>query len=396
MLSGFLAAACGGGSNQAATPPASSPSPAASLSASALPSASADGLARAQALVAKYSAPATQVAPLQQVLSKPPTGKTIACLQNSAGGQVYVDICNAMKAAAKILGWTVKTLDENGSVKGVGDAFTQALQLHVDGIEDSDGQRVESYPTQFAQAKKQAVPVVWTSIPLPGQTPENDGQPTFPIIGGQGQAYGQNLQTDLLGAIIATQSDCQVHLAFQTAHSLAVIKGYDEKVQSKVSNFCPNAKFTTIENPITDMGTPAANARAVSELQSTPDVNFVFSAIAPWLSGLPAAIHGAGLPARKFVSANPQETDLAALKNGTYTSLLGTQSAWFGWYAMDSFVRYFTHSPLVTEQESTNPMLVLNKATVVAIEAGGSGIEWRNGISTDSMISQFKQSWKVG
>jgi hypothetical protein len=63
---------------------------------------------------------------------------------------------------------------------------------------------------------------------------------------------------------------------------------------------------------------------------------------------------------------------------------------------MDSFVRYFTHSPLVTEQESTNPMLVLNKATVVAIEAGGSGIEWRNGISTDSMISQFKQSWKVG
>jgi ribose transport system substrate-binding protein len=348
------------------------------------------GLKAAQRMVDRLSTPVTQIAP-PKLVAKPPSGKTIVCLENAEGGAIYVQICQNAQEAAQLLGWNVKTIVEDGSLAGVGNALTQALQLHPAGIEDSDGQEVQSYPKQFAEAKSEGVPIVWTSIPLPGSTTTTDGPLTFPIVGTQGGVYSNEQQFGGQAALIAVVSRCHAHVGIDSAESLPIIKVVDDIFKRYLANFCPTATTTLINNPIADMGTPASNNRVVSALEQDPSINYVVSPLGAWVSGLAGAIRLAGLSLPGIVVGNGTPSNIAEVNTGKELGITGGDSSWFGWFAIDSLARYYSHSPLVTEQEALNPVFIITKDTKLP-----SNVDPINGLSPATRDAQFKSAWLVG
>jgi ribose transport system substrate-binding protein len=304
--------------------------------------------------------------------------------------------CQAAAQAAAVLGWHLKTLNEDGTLPGVQNAFTEALQLHPAGLIEEDGQPLSALPQQIAAYKAAKIPIVWGATPLPGQSATSGGTLPFPIIGGQGGTFVETRQAEAIAVFVATDSKCDAHVGLDAVESIPVFKYFDGLFTSILQGYCPNATTTVINSPLSDIGA-AMNNRVVSALESHPNVNYVEANAGLLVGGLAAAIKSAGLPhAVKIVGTNPQTTNYSAIANGTETAWPGLDAAWYGWYAIDSFARYFSGSPLVTEAQAPDPVFMLDKATYRTKGPQGQALDVANGLDPQVMMSQFKADWLAG
>jgi|tagenome__1003787_1003787.scaffolds.fasta_scaffold20981092_3 ribose transport system substrate-binding protein len=348
---------------------------------------SASGVQAAKAKVAEISVPAKTFTAQKPLASKPPTGKHIVFIQPKTLGLDAIKSGDELTEASKLVGWTVQRLPVAGDVPSVQQGIEQALQLKPDGIMLWTGASVDELQGQLDEAKQAKVPVWLGATDLPDQLP-------FPIVGGQGGTQTRARQSDGIAAWIASDSNCnKVHAAYVNLRENAAVVKFGENVRDALKKYCPNGQYSDINNGLSDIGQRLPN-NVVSAIQSDPSINYIVTSAGAFLAGVPAALQAAGLQDKvKITGTNPADADMAAVKSGEGFPWATIESSWFGWYAVDSFSRYFTNTPLVTEAQDPDPLLLLTKDNYTDSQDGK--FFTKNGQSRDELVKQFSAEWHL-
>ena len=115
---------------------------------------------KASAADAKWDGPTTG--------PKAASGKTIVYVAQSMQNPGVAGVETGLKDAAAAIGWTLKTIDGQGTPAGIQNAFNQALTLKPDGI-IIGGFDPNSTADQVKQANAANIPLVgWQSLATPG------------------------------------------------------------------------------------------------------------------------------------------------------------------------------------------------------------------------------------
>lgn len=107
---------------------------------------------------------------------KAQTGKTVVYVAADLRNGGIQGVANGFEEAGKVLGWTTRVLDGQGSVSGIDSAFGQAMALKPDGIVIGGFDIVQN-AAKIEDAAKQGIKLVaWHGAPKPGPV---DGTEVF-------------------------------------------------------------------------------------------------------------------------------------------------------------------------------------------------------------------------
>lgn len=99
---------------------------------------------------------------------KATSGKTIVYVAQSMQNPGVAGVAEGLTKAAKTIGWTLKTIDGQGTPAGIQNAFNQALTLKPDGIVIG-GFDPKTTSDQVSAANKAKIPLVgWQALATPG------------------------------------------------------------------------------------------------------------------------------------------------------------------------------------------------------------------------------------
>ena len=107
---------------------------------------------------------------------KAQAGKTVVYVAADLRNGGIQGVANGFEEAGKVLGWTTRVLDGQGSVSGIDSAFGQAMALKPDGIVIGGFDIVQN-AAKIEDAAKQGIKLVaWHGAPKPGPV---DGTEVF-------------------------------------------------------------------------------------------------------------------------------------------------------------------------------------------------------------------------
>ncbi|GAA1390313.1 substrate-binding domain-containing protein [Luteococcus peritonei] len=99
---------------------------------------------------------------------KAQAGKTIVYVAQSMQNPGVAGVAAGLEQASKAIGWTLKSIDGQGTPAGIQNAFNQALALNPDGIVIG-GFDPNTTANQVAQANAAKIPLVgWQALATPG------------------------------------------------------------------------------------------------------------------------------------------------------------------------------------------------------------------------------------
>ncbi|MGI5261523.1 substrate-binding domain-containing protein [Streptomyces angustmyceticus] len=98
--------------------------------------------------------------------------KTVVYIAQTLTNPGVAGVAQGVQEAAKIVGWHARTLNGQGTPKGLKAAFQQALRLKPDGIVIS-GFDPSTTAAEVKKARAEGIPLVgWHAAPAPGKSPE--------------------------------------------------------------------------------------------------------------------------------------------------------------------------------------------------------------------------------
>lgn len=131
-----------------------------------------DALAKARSVVAAATAPSSRWdGPTTGPAAQP--GKTVVYVAGDLRNGGIQGVADGLQEAAKVLGWTVRVLDGQGSVSGIDSALGQAIALKPDGIVIGGFDAAQN-AAKIADAAGRGIKVAaWHAAPQPGPMPED-------------------------------------------------------------------------------------------------------------------------------------------------------------------------------------------------------------------------------
>jgi ABC-type sugar transport system substrate-binding protein len=324
----------------------------------------------AQATVNKYTAIPTRI-PVTAPHTKPiPTGKSIAYV--TCGVATCVDISNAIKAAAKVLGWKYTQVNSNGTPESVKAAWDTLVRLHPTAVLGSGFNRAAFEP-ELQKLKAMHVgffDCCSTDPPGNGITLNLSG------LKDQGQ------QGDAQAAWAAVQTKGKANVLFVNLPDFAIEAGVKTAFFANLPRYCPGCKVASIDVPIT--GIPTAANTIVSYLRSHPDVNWVAldqDALAP---GLPAALKAAGLSHVQFSGQGATAVNYQYIQAGQQSASVEFPIYEFWWTEVDAIARWVNGESLAPDTIPT-PFHLVTKANLKD-PTGTKPI-------VPGLVAQFKKLW---
>jgi ABC-type sugar transport system substrate-binding protein len=197
---------------------------------------------------------------LTKPLSKrPPAGKTIGYVSGSLPLNAYY--AESLKSAVKPLGWKVKTFFSNDPAAGM----TQAVNSKVDYVWVWSPSK-STIATPVAAAEKAGIPVL------------NFGNPTDksdPAAGYFTTAQNNVVQARNMADWIINDSKGKANVGLFTIRALAYFDPAEKTMKQEFAKQCAGCKFDVTDITLNDVSTSAIPAKAVSYLQSHPDVDYL-------------------------------------------------------------------------------------------------------------------------
>lgn len=336
-------------------------------------SAEVTGMGQIDQTLEKYSGQAPiNLTPLP---AKPPTGKKVIILTNSASPG---DIINGQSfiAATKVLGWAGSIIDYAGDPASLASAFQQAISAKPAAIQ-VDGQSLSAFAPSLKAANAAGIPVFEIAA---------TSAPTGMSAGGlAGAALGPNfIQTEgQIGADwILKNSGGKVNVAIVTLPALGVLVQEDNAFIAELSKRCPECKTKVINAQITDIGR-ALPATVTSTLQADPSFNYVFFPYGDTSVGVSAALKAAGISA-KLVTTTADDDQYAQVKTGGILMALSTSNQVQAWLAADSIARYFETNKTVDDDIA--PVQIFDSTDDSAASLP---------VSPSDYQAQFKKLWHI-
>ena len=319
LAAGIALAACSSsGSGSASTP------------ASGTASAGADSATVSSATAAASAAEATPTSIFQKTPLKATPGKNHLLIYINSGVSGGVEINNGMRAAAQALGWSFKSLSfSNSNPTSLITAMQQALQLHATAVSFSGnpesvwGREVSAYQKAHAFI----IPVaVGPGVQINQTVPANIGDFTD-----AGKAMGSWLISKSGGKGSALEVGIPALPVLTTS-----LTGMNEVLKAK----CPSCQTTTLNATLSQITSNTLVPAIVSDLREHPSIKYVISAYQPFTAGLTNAMKAAGLNDVVYAGAQPDPSDLAAIKSGGSEAMAAIQNnVLLGWMVADSAAR---------------------------------------------------------
>lgn len=363
------------GTASPATPNVGSESTSAASASASTQSAAVDSAEKA---VAAATASDGDILPTTPLRSKPPTNKTVVFLQCEQS------LCplqgEGIEAAAKALGWTMKTLNfQAADPATLVTALKTALQFkpvavyfagppqEIWGVVAKDYQRAGTY-------------LVPSSVP-----DVKSGGSVLPSTVDQRQNI--NMAKLLANVVIADSNGSASALFVNLSTSpiyVPMVGAFDATLRSACPSTCSSQTLdVTIPQLTNGQVTPAV----VSALRRNPSIKYVVAANGPLLQGLSAAMRTAGVTGVKLVSSSGLSTNEDEVKRGEELATAVWSFQYVGWLSVDETLRAMEGMP--GEINGTAPALLITQKNV------GTGGPAEKLEYPANYQSQFKKLWRV-
>jgi ribose transport system substrate-binding protein len=314
------------------------------------------------------------------LVSPPPKGKTIVYLQ------CQEDQCGleaaGLGAAAKALGWTLKTLRfQETNPATLVSALNEALQYNPVGVYFAG--LPDAVWSSVLPAYQRAGAVI-----VPNSIPDAASSPVVPVTL-MGTAYSTR-EGQVLADEVATDSGGHANVLFVTVPQYPTFVPVQQAFTATLGSHCPGCKVTTtVSATIQDLLGGKLVPMIVSAVRTAPSTTYIASVDGAFLAGLTSALNSAGLGGKyKIVSAASSATNEQNILQGSEQASTGIGLTQVGWYAIDATLRHLEGMPL-PDYNSMIPIPLLTKDTVGTPSATGDV-----NVPQD-YAQQFQQLWKV-
>jgi ribose transport system substrate-binding protein len=268
---------------------------------------------------------------------------------------VYVDcgqpacqlVGSSLTAAAKVLGWTLTTINAQPTPPSVQAAFAEAIRQHPDGVA-SIGLGRSLYPGQLTELNAMHIPV----LSAYGEQESGQGGITLDPIGPK--------ETDAAMAVLADKAIVDANGRGLAGSVLLggfpIIKDYTTAYTNEIKAKCPACTQAQLTIQPTDLGTDAATL-ITNFLRANPGMKTLFLSYGVESEGLSAAAKGAGVTLPSIYAWAPEAPGIQSLQTGEWKAAAVAPYDEVGWQLADGFARLFTGRPVSQSQPFENEVL---------------------------------------
>lgn len=295
----------------------------------------------------------TPTIPVEALAEKPPTGKKLSFI--SCPLPTCKQYLDALQAASKKIGWTVRVYDGG---------LTPATQASAwNSVAQDPGDAVVAVPTvpnpalseQLGILESKKVPVVQLGGP---------SEPTGPVIGHFNNAKQSVVQGGIWADWIAADSGADAKIAYYTDTSFESLLPYGKGFSEELKAVCPTCTLDTqTANYAAGIGTTIP-AQVVSYLQRNPNVKYVVINVGEAAVGVPQALAAAGLQGKvKLVTGASGVNNVKAIAGGQQAMAVVGERYEFGWRAIDLIIRSM-QGVKITDPEPVGSLHIITKANL--------------------------------
>jgi ABC-type sugar transport system substrate-binding protein len=304
------------------------------------------GLAAAKKNVADHSKPPAKIGPTVPIGKPIPKGKKLVFVY--CGAPACLIQGESFKEAAKLLGWSVSTINAAPTPEAAQKAMDEAIRRNPDGVASS-GLGSTLYPQQLKKLNDMKIPVISAT----GGDETGTNGITLDPLGPKKTGEGTALAADK--AIVDMNGEGEigvVHLG-----GFPIVENYTKSFEDEIKKNCSKCTIKTVTVQPTSLGKDAAQIIS-NFLRKNPNVKHLFLSYDLEAFGLPAAVKGAGGTMPKTYSWGVESPGIQDFKNGTRSGGLVPDPFREGsWQMIDGFARLFTGRD-VNESATFQPHIV--------------------------------------
>jgi ABC-type sugar transport system substrate-binding protein len=248
--------------------------------------------------------------------------------------QSILPITTGFEGATDAIGWDLTTITyDPADPQGPSAAMRQAVDGGADYIAIS-GQTIEILGESLDAAKSAGIPVIDLY-----STDEIGGEANGVYANVGSAAYSETSFPLLVDYIIADSGgDAQV--LFVNIPDFAILQIAADATNAQFESECPDCVVTPLDVTINDLTSGAVASQVVSQLQSNPNIDYVFTSIGDLATGLPEALAGAGLAEQaQIVTHVPNPEQIQAVADGTIVAAIPLPRPESAWSAVDAMAR---------------------------------------------------------
>ena len=248
--------------------------------------------------------------------------------------QSILPITTGFEGATDAIGWDLTTITyDPADPQGPSAAMRQAVDGGADYIAIS-GQTVDILGESLDAAKSAGIPVIDLY-----STDEIGGEANGVYANVGSAAYSETSFPLLVDYIIADSGgDAQV--LFVNIPDFAILQIAADATNAQFESECPDCVVTPLDVTINDLTSGAVASQVVSQLQSNPNIDYVFTSIGDLATGLPEALAGAGLAEQaQIVTHVPNPEQIQAVADGTIVAAIPLPRPESAWSAVDAMAR---------------------------------------------------------
>ena len=376
----LAAAACSSSGSTSATSGTSSTGSTSNTGAAAAQATSSPALKQLQAKVdASLKAP-TGIGLQTPLTSKPAAGKSIVGLLTPLA--VAQTESNAQAQAAKMLGWSYRTVQEGTGPQDPAQALNAAIVLRPSGIIYYGTPR-QPMASALTKAQAAGIPVVATAQVDPLAPPiianNSNSGPQLSVLGSGVADY------------VAVNSDLKASVALVTLPSYPVLASFDTGFTKELSSACPGCSVTQLPQQLTDIGTSTPTA-VVNAIRRNPNIKYVIFDTGSVATGVEDALKAAGLSSVVVGGESPDSDAIQQMKSGSNQAWAALSIPIAGFQLMDALARHFDGDSLTPVTQETPPWQILTSSNI-----GSAVLDSKdNYVGYANYVAAFAKLWNVG
>jgi ribose transport system substrate-binding protein len=278
-----------------------------------------------------------------------PTGKTIDYI--NCGNTICASQGPILQEAAKVLGWTVKTINTDGTPAQIQNAWAQVAREKPDGLIYTS--------TPRSQITSQIAAVAKAGIPIAGCCEaDNSGDG---IIYYSENASAVAAEGPAIARWVIASSGGTGKMVFANTPEFPILSGIATAAKTTLAAECSKCSYAELDMPLSSIGKNAPDL-IVSYLRAHPDIKYVALSTDLLGLGFPAALKAAGITGIHTIGNAPGTPTLQYIASGQQDASI-IFPEYENMYAMlDALARKFAG---VTVQPAFDPpVFIVTKANL--------------------------------
>ena len=290
------------------------------------------GLAWAKQTVAKYETRPTQIPVTTPFTKKIPAGKKVIFI--SCGAAACILESNIIKQATNLLGWTLQTINTDGSNGQFKNAWQQAVTERPAAVLYT-AIDLSVFQTQLAQLTAEGTAVASCCVTYPA------GNGIDAVLDG---SQDNILQGQMQAAWMIQDSNGAGSSLFVNLPSYNILTQLANGFSGAVAAHCPACTTHQLNIPLSQIANK--NATIVSYLLAHRKVKYVALAVDDLAVGLPAALQSAGLSDVKIIGDGANTATLGYIQDGQIAEDISFPYYEVMWTMVDAVARKIAGEPV--------------------------------------------------